>query len=180
MTLETIYYITQIFAVLAVIGSLLFVGIQIRDNSRAVKDQNRWTRLTEINATARTLVENPEALRANTEASSPAWKSMLQDYADAWGVSFDDAAIVAWTQATYVWTHWAQWRAIKTKQDERELKNVVKVYYSMEPMASDIRHPTARALYDPDFIDWLDDVLGSIPVEDTSKLPDTTPKGPEA
>ena len=169
MTLETVYYVTQILAVLLVIGSLLFVGVQIRDNSRAVKDQNRWTRLTETNATARMLAENPEALRANTEASSPAWKSMLQDYADAWGVSFDDAAIVAWTHATYIWTHWAQWRAMKTKQDEVELKNIVKVYYSMEPMASDIRHPTARALYDPDFIEWVDGVLNSVSADEARR-----------
>jgi hypothetical protein len=173
MTLGDLANLAEIIGVIAVVASLVFVGLQIRDNSRAVKDQNRWTRLTEINATARMLAENPEALRANTEASSPAWRSMLQDYADAWGVSFDDAAIVAWTQSTYIWTHWARWRAMKTKQDEVELKNIVTVYYSMEPMASDIRHPTARALYDPEFIDWVDDILKSIPQDETSRGTET-------
>ena len=175
MTLETIYYITQIIAVLLVIGSLLFVGIQIRDNSRAVKDQNRWTRLTEINATARMLAENPEVLRVNTEASSAAWRGMLQEFAETWGVSFEEAGIVAWTQATYIWTHWAQWRAMKSQHDERELKNIIRFYYSMEPMASVVRQPTSRAVYDPDFIDWLDDVLSSVSVEETQP-----PSAPEA
>ena len=147
MTLETVYYMTQIFAVLAVIGYLLFVGIQIRDNSCAVKDQNRWTRLTEIDATARIQAETPEVIRANTEASSPEWKRMLQDIAEAWDVSFAEAGIVAWTQSTYIWTHCALLRSMKTLKDERELKNMVKVDYSMEPMASIIRVPVSRATY---------------------------------
>ena len=44
MTLETLYYITQIIAVVAVVASLIFVGLQVRQgaeqtrlNTRAVK-----------------------------------------------------------------------------------------------------------------------------------------------
>ncbi len=172
MTLENLANLAEIIGVIAVVASLVFVGLQIRDNSRAVKDQNRWTRLTEINATARTLAENTEVLRANVEASSAAWKSTAQDFAKAWGVSYEQAFIVAWTQSTYIWTHWAQWRAMKSKQDERELRNIIEVYYNMEPVASIIRLPTSRAIYDPEFIDWVDDILKSIPQ-------DNTPRGPE-
>lgn len=121
------------------------------------------------------LAENPEVLRVNTEASSAAWKGMIQEFSETWGVNFEQAGIVAWTQATYIWTHWAQWRAMKSKQDERELKNVIGPYYSMEPMASIIRQPTSRAVYDPDFIDWLESVLSSASVEET--LPPSAPDG---
>jgi hypothetical protein len=37
MTLEQIYYVSQIPAVFAVIASLVFVGLQVRDSSRAVR-----------------------------------------------------------------------------------------------------------------------------------------------
>jgi hypothetical protein len=37
MTLETVYFISQIAAALCVVGSLIFVGLQIRENSRAVR-----------------------------------------------------------------------------------------------------------------------------------------------
>jgi hypothetical protein len=37
MTLEAVYYISQIVAVFAVIASLVFVGLQVRDSSRAVR-----------------------------------------------------------------------------------------------------------------------------------------------
>lgn len=37
MSLETIYFISQIFAALGVIASLIFVGLQVRQNTRATK-----------------------------------------------------------------------------------------------------------------------------------------------
>ncbi|MEM8636760.1 MAG: hypothetical protein AAGF33_17475 [Pseudomonadota bacterium] len=37
MTLETVYFISQIIAALSVIASLVFVGLQIRQNTRATK-----------------------------------------------------------------------------------------------------------------------------------------------
>ncbi|MEM8636759.1 MAG: hypothetical protein AAGF33_17470 [Pseudomonadota bacterium] len=41
MTLEALYYISQIVAVAAVLASLIFVGIQIRQNTEQAKDANR-------------------------------------------------------------------------------------------------------------------------------------------
>lgn len=40
MSLENIYYITQIIAVIAVLGSLIFVGYQIRQNTEQTRIQN--------------------------------------------------------------------------------------------------------------------------------------------
>lgn len=37
MSLEAIYYISQIIAVLAILGSLIFVGVQIRQNTKQAK-----------------------------------------------------------------------------------------------------------------------------------------------
>ena len=60
MTLETIYYITQIIAVAAVVASLVFVGVQIkqqRDDARlaAMRDVHKeWRNLL------RYLIENRE------------------------------------------------------------------------------------------------------------------------
>jgi len=44
MTLETLYYISQIIAVLAILGSLIFVGIQIRQNTAQAEDANKLAR----------------------------------------------------------------------------------------------------------------------------------------
>jgi len=37
MTLETLYYVSQIIAVLAILGSLIFVGLQVRDNTKSLQ-----------------------------------------------------------------------------------------------------------------------------------------------
>jgi len=44
MTLETLYYISQIIAVLAVLASLIFVGIQIRQNTAQAENANKLAR----------------------------------------------------------------------------------------------------------------------------------------
>ncbi|MEL6921153.1 MAG: hypothetical protein AAFO77_09025 [Pseudomonadota bacterium] len=88
MTLETIYYITQIVAVLLVIGSLLFVGIQIRDNSRALTDQNRWNRVSAILGAQMAHAEHPHVLEAFNKTAPQAWKGFITDLSQAWGVTY--------------------------------------------------------------------------------------------
>ena len=44
MSLETIYYISQIIAVLAVIASMIFVGIQIRQSTKQAEESERVAR----------------------------------------------------------------------------------------------------------------------------------------
>ncbi len=41
MTLEELYYISQIVAVIAIFGSLIFVGVQVRQNSEQIKANTR-------------------------------------------------------------------------------------------------------------------------------------------
>ncbi len=54
MTLEEIYYISQIVAVIAIFGSLVYVAIQTRQNGRMMRAQAAWdaqTSFAEINDT---------------------------------------------------------------------------------------------------------------------------------
>lgn len=49
MTLEEIYYISQIVAVIGIFASLIFVGVQIRQNSEQMKAQTRESRYGTMN-----------------------------------------------------------------------------------------------------------------------------------
>jgi len=49
MTLEEIYYISQIVAVIGIFASLIFVGVQIRQNSEQMKAQTREARYGTMN-----------------------------------------------------------------------------------------------------------------------------------
>lgn len=44
MTLETLYYISQIVAVLAILGSVIFVGVQIGQNTKQAEEAERVAR----------------------------------------------------------------------------------------------------------------------------------------
>lgn len=70
MTLETIYYITQIIAVIAVVASLIFVGLQVRQdaeqtrlNTRAVKATSHHAISDSFNHLNTSLATNPELAR---------------------------------------------------------------------------------------------------------------------
>ena len=170
MSLETIYYITQILAVLLIIGSLLFVAIQIRDNSRAITDQNRWQRVNAIINAQITHIENPHVLEAFNKTAPEAWRGFITDLSQAWGVTYEEAHIVCWTQGVYLWTHWGQYRSMKTKADEAELRNIVLTWYTVEPMKSTFAHPVSQALYDPSFNAWVEDILSSVPTENAPEM----------
>ena len=79
MTLETLYYISQIVAVLAILGSLIFVGIQIRQNTKQAEEAERVARgqvvqhiAAENREHALATLPYPEVYRCFVEATDPA------------------------------------------------------------------------------------------------------------
>ena len=63
MTLEDIYYISQIIAVVAIFGSLIFVGIQIRQNTRATRAASHNAVSNALNEINRMFAENADLTR---------------------------------------------------------------------------------------------------------------------
>lgn len=63
MTLEDFYFISQIIAVFAIIGSLIFVGIQIRQNTRATRATSHHAVSNSLNDMNRMFAENGEVTR---------------------------------------------------------------------------------------------------------------------
>lgn len=60
MTLELIYYVSQIIAVVAVVVSLVFVGVQIRHNTIATKAASHGAVSTALNEINRLFAENAD------------------------------------------------------------------------------------------------------------------------
>jgi len=50
MTLEALYYISQIIAVLAILASLFFVGFQLRDNAKATRSATANASIASLSA----------------------------------------------------------------------------------------------------------------------------------
>ena len=63
MSLETVYYVGQTVAVVAILVSLAFVGIQIRQNTRATRAAAHHAITDSFNAINSIIGTNPEAAR---------------------------------------------------------------------------------------------------------------------
>jgi hypothetical protein len=72
MTLEEFYYISQIAAAIAIFASLIFVGIQLRQNTRAVRVSTAQAHFTMWHSVSTPLVEDAEMARI--------WQQALSDF----------------------------------------------------------------------------------------------------
>ncbi len=98
MTLEEIYYISQIVAVVAILASLIFVGIQVRQNSEQIKANTRSIKATShhavtdsFNAINTLIVGDPKVARL--------WRLGM---AGAEGLDDDERASVAFMMLAYM------------------------------------------------------------------------------
>lgn len=60
MTLETVYYISQIVAVVGIFASLIFVGVQIRQNTAATRAASHHSVSDSLNEINRMFAENAD------------------------------------------------------------------------------------------------------------------------
>ena len=74
MTLEGVYFITQIIAALAVIASLLYVGLQLKQNTQAI-------RAAAVQSITETVATNATNIAANP-ANALLFRRGLADYAE--------------------------------------------------------------------------------------------------
>ncbi len=161
MNLQDVAAIGEIVGAVAIIITLAYLAIQVRHAKIAVADQSRQARVAALREIGGRLVDNADARQAFDKVVDPAWQSMINDLASAWGVSDDEASLVMWSQNDYIWTHWAQFYSHKSEDDERELENIVANWYSIPPMKTIIEHPTIRMFYDAKFISWIDAQVAS-------------------
>ncbi len=63
MTLETLYYVSQIVAVIAIFASLIFVGVQVRQNTKALKATSHHAVTDSFNAINNLIASDPKVAR---------------------------------------------------------------------------------------------------------------------
>ncbi len=160
MNIQDLGALGEIVGAVAIVVTLAYLAVQIRYAKAAVTDQSRQSRAAALREINGRLVDNDGLRQTFDKVASPEWRNMLQELASTWQVSFDEASQIFWSQNDYVWTtHWAQFYSQKTKDDERELRNIISTWYSAPPMKTMIEHQTIRGFYEPEFIRWIDSVL---------------------
>ena len=155
MNIQDLGAVGEIVGAITIVVTLAYLAVQIRYAKIAVTDPEPGCSFAGDQRTPC----NPELRQVFDKVASPEWQSMLKDLASAWQVSFDEASLIFWSQNDYIWTHWAQYYSQKTKDDKRELENIISTWYTAPPMKTIIEHETVRSFYESEFIHWIDSVI---------------------
>lgn len=155
MTLENIYYISQTIAVVAVLASLIFVGVQVRLSTEQIKQSNRLAR---ADMSERIISGYADSLReiSSSRELAGAFRKVMFDP--------DELSPVEQTQIlTYFNLTMMNFRAayiasrdglVETSQLESILKNAL--WYLTAPVfAREWRRMQKTKLFEGEFVDYV-------------------------
>ena len=163
MDWDAIGAVGEIVGAFAVFVTLIYLASQIRYARLTAMDSNRSHRVEAIRDINGLVATSAEVRAAWNKAIGPAYRQLHTDIADSMDLSFDEASLIITQGANWGFTHWAQWRSLKSPSDEKELVNIVRAWYGENPMKALIAHPGFRAYFDEEFVHWLDKTLETNP-----------------
>lgn len=152
--------IGEILSAAAIFVTLIYLATQIKYARLTAMDINRTNRVVGIRDLNGVIATNTVAREAWNNTLGPEYRRLHTDIAESLNLSFDQASIVISQGASWGYTHWAQYRSMKTPEDEAELKNIINVWYGENPMKALLNHENFRAFFEDDFISWLDEIIG--------------------
>ena len=161
MTLQDWGAVSQIVGTVAILVTLVYLASQVRYARLTVIDANRTNRVEGIRELNGILLNTADVRAVWNKTMGPQYRQVHTDIAESLDLSFDEASVIVTQGANWAYTHWAQFRSIKSAEDEDELKNIVLGWYAENPMRALIDHPNFRAFFDAGFIDWIDEILRS-------------------
>ena len=159
MNWDAIGAIGEIVGAIAVVATLAYLATQIRYARLAASDASRQARADGVREMELTYINNIEFRQAWDKAEGSETSELMNVVADQLGVTVSEANLVMRGAACWSWMHWAQWRSIKTEEDEGELENIVREFYRSKPMRTLWEHhPWFTTRLDPDFVSWVQKV----------------------
>ena len=151
--------IGELLSAAAIFVTLIYLATQIKYARLTAMDINRTNRVVGIRDLNGVIATNADARAAWNKAIGPEYRRLHTDIAESLNLSFNEASIVISQGANWGYTHWVQYRSLKSPEDEEELKNIVKVWYSENPMSTLLSHDNFRAFFEADFVAWLDEIV---------------------
>jgi hypothetical protein len=161
MTIQDWGAVGELISAVAILVTLLYLAVQVRSARISATDASRANRVAGIHQITNRMFENQEHQRAWLKSAGPGFTQIQADLSVELGISIDEAMLVQIQAGDWVWLHWAQFRSVKTKEDEAELRNIIAVWYGENPMKALISHPAMRTYFDIDFIEYVDDILAN-------------------
>lgn len=159
MTIQELGSIGELVAALATVVTLAYLATQIRYARLAAGDTSRQNRAESVREMQLVHLNNREFRHAWSKADTGT-AARMEALSARLGVSVDEAQLVWHGCCAWTFIHWAQYRSIKTADDQLELENLVREFYSIPPMIVVWEtDPLTKALLDPGFVDWVDQIL---------------------
>jgi hypothetical protein len=163
MTIQDWGAIGEVVGAIAVVVTLAYLATQVRYARLAASDTSRQGRADGVREILLNVVNNP-GFRGAWRKADPLSEANLSALAERLGagITVDEADMIWHGACAWAYLHWAQFRAIKTPEDERELESLIAGFYSRPPMSilwsgDEI----LRSLVDPDFVRWVDGIIAS-------------------
>ena len=167
MNWDAIAAVGEILGASAVVLTLGYLAVQVRDAKRATSDQNRLSRATAVREMALAVCSDDQ-LR---------WSQMqnwgLEDHYQALGaktgVTAIEASRVDWANGYYFWMYWGQFASTHGTKDRDEIANVLRGLLTLPGMRTTWEtSPLARPLLEPDFVAFVDEILEQLDRESDS------------
>jgi len=159
MTIQDWGSIGEMVSAIAVVVTLAYLPTQIRYARLTATDASRWGRADGVRDILIAIAGNAEARRAWAKADENS-AGRLENLSQRLRITPDEADLVWNMCCCWAFLHWAQFRSMKTTEDQRELENLISTFYSRPPMSTVWKHDSyLKALLDPGFVTWIEDVL---------------------
>jgi hypothetical protein len=158
MNWDAIGAIGEVLGAIAVVMTLLYLAVQVKNAKNATTDATRHTRVSGIQNILIAMATD-DALRSSVNKTQVV-DSYFSELATKFGISVDEAQRVDIYASYWFWTHWGQYASSTTAEDMRELKNLVNTFYrSPFMLACWELSPIAKPILDPKFVTFVDSVL---------------------
>jgi hypothetical protein len=158
MNWDAIGAIGEIVGAAAVVLTLAYLAIQIRQAKRSTADQSRIFRANGVREMILEACSN-DALRMG-QTKNWGLEPYYEKMAEALATTLEDATRIDWGNAYYFWMWWGQYASSHEGKDRKELENVIESLCRTPGMRSSWENsPLIRPLLDKEFVSFVDKIL---------------------
>ncbi len=162
MTVQDWGAIGELASAVAIIVTLIYLAVQVKYARVAASDASRANRRAGIHEINSVTITNPEILQAWIKSAGPELTGIYTECAEELNITIEESVTLFVVVADWMFLHWAQFRSMKTPEDEAELKNIVSSWYSINPMKTFVTNDQFRSFFDTDFLEFMDESVKSV------------------
>lgn len=160
MNWDAVGAIAEAVGALAILVTLIYLTLQVRQAKLASADTNRLMRASGVREMTLTCLQDKELRETVYSAYGQVGEEYLAEFSQKMNISVDKAEQLDLYTQYYQWLHWGQFSTTMTAADERELRQVASQFYNVPAFRYAWENSmSARGLMDSDFVTFIDSVL---------------------